>query len=88
VANEANPKEQKEMEGKQQSGASKPIVQLKRAKSFQEFGHYEVLIDGQAKHLVYRSPDDGWWYEDIPGKHFSECVVGFNKKDVLAHYAK
>lgn len=55
---------------------------VKRAKDFSTTGNYDVHING-VHFIIYRDPENGWWYQDIPLKHFSECCVGFTKAEAL-----
>lgn len=64
------------------SFSMKPIPPIKRAADFQSSGNYDVQI-GKLKTQIYRDPENGMWYENIPGKHFSETWLGYTKEDVL-----
>lgn len=61
-------------------------VTLKAVKGNREIGSSEQgaydLTHGDRSVRVYRDPDNGYWYADSPG-HFSDNVVGFNKKELV-----
>jgi hypothetical protein len=68
--------------------ADYPDMMIARSEDFATSGEYQVSINGTT-HIISRDPSNGWWYEDLSGKHFSECVIGFNKREALAQmYAK
>jgi hypothetical protein len=56
-----------------------PVV--KRAPNFETEGLYDVEI-GPHKTRIFRDPENGIWYEE-GGSHFSERLLGFNKKEAL-----
>ena len=58
------------------------MTTTKRNADFSTTGNYTVTI-GEQTHTIFRDPENGWWYEDVSGKHFSQCVVGFNKKEAI-----
>jgi hypothetical protein len=53
-----------------------------------EAGEYHVHINGEHKHTMFREPSNGWWHESVPGKHFSQTVLGFNRKEAEDTLAK
>lgn len=54
------------------------MTTTKRNADFSTTGEYTVTI-GERNHTIFRDPENGWWYEVVSGKHFSECVIGFTK---------
>jgi len=54
-----------------------------RASDFRESGNYDVMLPGGETTQIYRDPESKWWYEHVPGKHYSETVLGFTKKEAL-----
>ena len=65
---------------------SVPVSSLKAVKGNRDIGSNEQgaydLTHGDRTVRVFRSQDDGYWYADSPG-HFSDNVVGFNKKELV-----
>jgi len=58
------------------------MTTTKRNADFSTTGEYTVTI-GERQHTIYRDPENGWWYEQVSGKHFSQCVLGFTKKEAI-----
>ena len=59
-------------------------MSIARAADFAMTGEHHVRVADQTV-VIYRDPENGWWYEQRGSKvHFSQCVIGFNKKEALA----
>jgi len=58
------------------------MTTTKRNADFSTTGEHTVTI-GDSSFTIYRDPSNGWWYEMVSGKHFSQCVIGFTKKEAI-----
>lgn len=77
-------------EGKEKKGKAADAlpsgITMKRGANFQFEGVYDVTLNGKT-FKIFRSTDDGWWYEDKAG-HFTQNLLGFNKTEALEALAK
>jgi hypothetical protein len=55
----------------------------KRAPNFAESGDYQVAT-GDGVKVIYRDPDDRYWYESRSLEHYSSCFLAFTKLEALA----
>lgn len=61
-----------------------PELKAKRSVEFEDFGTYDVVMpDGRTAVISRDVGGTGWWYISWSGLHYSQCMLGFSKKEAL-----